>query len=300
VLEHRYVRRAFIGALVLGLGFAAISTISADASAPAAGTDAHRKGKVLYRENWESGALDTSQWGAQCNNVTEPNFARRGSFTIQSAVVGQGHWAARFDLPADADRRSACEVIHDRRLDLGTDDYFALQLHFPRTWREPGGAFWGLVVAQFNYEAITGPPVGLAAHRDYVNLLVASGYFNGSVTQWRSGNGVGRGNLRPMYAIPRPLKLGLWHELIVHVRWSSEMTGAVDVWHRLRGRKQWKRTVRFRGYPTVQWSQTRAAISEMGTTDKIGGYRGESSFRISVFNDAFCRATTFRAAASCL
>jgi hypothetical protein len=259
-----------------------------------------KRDSILYRENWEKGRLDTTQWGAQCNNLTEPNFATRGLFTVQRAVTGQGHWAARFDLPADLGRSTACEVIHDRTMDLGTDDYFSFQLYFPRNWREPGGVFWGLVVAQFNYEAITGPPVGLAAHRNYVNLLVASGYFDGSATQWRSGNGIARGNLPRMYAIPRPLKLEVWHQLIVHVRWSAEMDGAVDVWHRVRGQKHWKKTVHFRGYPTVQWSRDRAATSNSGTTDKIGAYRGKSSFPISVFNDGFCRALNFTAAKSCL
>jgi hypothetical protein len=259
-----------------------------------------RRGSILYRENWEMGSLDTSQWGAQCNNLTQPNFATRGSFTVQGTNVGQGRWAARFDLPADSARPTACEVIHDRTLDLGTHDYYALALYFPSDWKEPSGLFWGLLIAQFNYQGITGPPVGLAAHRNYVNLLVGSGYFDGSVTRWHTGNGIGRGNLPRMYAIPRPLKRGVWHQLIVHVRWSAGMDGVVEVLHRIRGRTRWKRTARLRGYPTVQWSRTRAATSAMGTTDKIGAYRAGSSFPISILNDGFCRASSFRAAKSCL
>ena len=257
------------------------------------------QGGILYRENWEKGRLN-SEWGAQCNNLTEPNFATRGSFSLERRPVGQGRWAARFQLPPDTARSTACEVIHDRRLDLDSDDYYALELYFPRTWREPAGVFWGLMVSQLNYQGITGPSVGLTAHRNYVNLVVASGFFNGTVTRWRSGNGRARGNLPRMYAIRRPLETQVWHELIVHVRWSTGTDGLVEVWHRLRGAGAWKKTVRLSGYPTVQWSQTRPASTSSGTTDKIGAYRAQSSFPISVFHDGFCRALSFRAARSCL
>lgn len=255
---------------------------------------------VVYGEDWENGRLDTTEWSAQCNNLTQPNFATRGSFTVQRLVVGQGRWAARFDLPPDSGRPTACEVIHDRRLDLGAHDFYALGLYFPKNWKEPSGVFWGLFIAQFNYEGITGPPVGLAAHRNYVNLIIGSGYFDGRTTRWYTGNGAGRGNLPRLYAIPRPLKRGVWHQLIVHVYWSAGSDGAVDVMHRIRGRKRWKRTVVFRGHPTVQWSRSRPARSELGTTDKIGAYRAQSSFAVSMLNDGFCRASSFQAAQSCL
>lgn len=256
---------------------------------------------VLYREDWEGGGLDLSQWGAQCNNLTEPNFATRGSFSVQRDHVDQGRWAARFVLPADTARPTACEVIHDRTLDLGTDDYYALALYFPKKWREPSGVFWGLLVAQFNYEGIAGPPVGLAAHGNYVNLIVGSGYFNGVQTKWYTANGIGRGNLGRLYAIPRPMQRQAWHELIVHVHWSAGNDGEVEVFHRIDGRrKRWERTAALTGYPTVQWSSSRPATSAMGTTDKIGAYRAQSSFPISVLNDGFCRALSFRAAQRCL
>lgn len=290
---------------LLGAGLVVITAISAGAGADAMARESdgpwlRKRHSILYRQNWEKGVLDTSQWGAQCNNLTRPTFATRGSFTPQQAIVGQGRWAARFDLPADSAKPTACEVLHSRTLDLGTHDYYALELYFPKDWKEPSGIFWGLIVAQLNYQGITGPPVGLAAHANYVNLLVGSGYFDGARTRWYTGNGIGRGNLPRMYAIPRPLMRGVWHQLIVHVRWSAGMDGAVDVLHRIRGRKRWERTARLRGYPTVQWSQTRAATSDMGTTDKIGAYRAQSSFSISIWNDSFCRATSFRAARSCL
>jgi Polysaccharide lyase len=301
---HRTQLRRRVLLACVSLMLTAICTtivwVKATARASSSSKAFARRGSVLYRENWETGALGAGQWGAQCNNLTQPNFATRGSFTPEQNTVGQGRWAARFNLPADITRPTACEVIHGRTLDLGSNDYYAFDVYFPKTWREPSGAFWGLIIAQFNYEAIYGPPVGLVAHRNYVNLVIGGGYYNGSTTKWYTGNGVARGNLPRMYAIPRPLKLGVWHQLIIHVRWSAGPSGAVDVEHRVRGKGSWKRTVHFRGYPTIQWSQTRPATSGMPTSDKIGAYRDRSSFPISIWNDGFCRASSFRAAESCL
>lgn len=297
-------RQRFLIAFVL-IAFAAmsISTVSEETIAQRSERgDSARRGSVIYRESWEKGGLDTSQWGAQCNNLTQTS-SKRGSFFVSQDVVAQGRWAARFELPADPTKPTACEVIHNRTLDLDTDDYYALDVFFPTNWREPGNmpnAFWGVAIAQFNYQMIHGGPLMLAAHRNYVNLVVSTGYFNGSALRWYSGNGIGRGNLPSMYAIPHPLKLGVWHQLIVHVRWSSGMDGAVDVWHRLRGKRRWKKTVRFRARPTVQWSSAKPTSTSMRTWDKIGAYRGQSSFSISFWNDGFCRASTFRAAMSCL
>jgi Polysaccharide lyase len=305
-LDRKRVRRRFV---VFGLlAFAAISTTALAASAVAHRSSSSRsrnalhRGRIVYRENWETGALDTSQWGAQCSNLTQTDFAT-GSFAPEQTVVGQGRWAARFDLPADTMRSSSCELIHNRTLDLGTDDYYALEVYFPTNWREPGDqsrSFWGMAIAQFNYEIIWAGPVDLYAHRNYVNLTVMTGYFNGSTTRWYTGNGIGRGNLPRMYAIPRPLKLGVWHQLIVHVHWTTGKNGVVDVWHRVRGRRRWRRTVHFLDYPTVQWSATKPTTSSMRTWDKIGAYRGQSSFPLSIWNDGFCRASSFKAAKSCL
>jgi Polysaccharide lyase len=218
---HRFRRLLIAPLLVVGLTFSA-------------GADA-RRASVVYGENWEKGRLDTSQWGAQCDNLTPPYVGRRGTFRVQRKMVGQGRWAARFDLPPDPTKSTACEIIHNRTLDLGRADYYALAVFFPHSWKEPGDqarSFWGMAMAQFNFQLIYGSPVGLAAHRNHVNLTVQSGYFDGYATRWHSGNGIARGNLPRMYAIPPPLKLGSWHQLIVRVRWSTENDGAVDVWHR--------------------------------------------------------------------
>jgi hypothetical protein len=105
-----------------------------------------------------------------------------------------------------------------------------------------------------------------------------------------------------MTAVPAPLALGVWHELIVHVRWTTDSSGIIEVWHRLQGGGSWVKTVSLRGYPTVQWTAEAGpeALAGSVTSDKIGAYRGRADFPLTVWQDGFVRTTSFAAAAGAL
>ena len=144
----------------------------------------------------------------------------------------------------------------------------------------------------------------LAAHADRVTLVMQSGLCNSVHTStpgcaYSSGPG---GNVAPMTAVAAPLALGVWHELIVHVRWATDSSGMIEVWHRLQGSDGWVKTVSLRGYPTVQWTAEEGpkAIAGSVTSDKIGAYRGRADFPLSVWQDGFVRTTSFAAAAAAL
>jgi Polysaccharide lyase len=222
---------------------------------------------------------------------------------VQSEVVGQGGHAARFDLPA-ADAFTACETLHKRLIGLGSDDYYGLMVRFPSDWREPSPVGWGLSIAQLNFENIWGTPVMLAAHADRVSLVMQSGLCRAVSTStpgcaYSSGPS---GNVAPMTAVPAPLALGVWHELIVHVRWTTDSSGMIEAWHRLEGGASWVKTVSLRGYPTVQWTaeQGPGALAGSVTSDKIGAYRGRADFPLTVWQDGFVRTTSFASAAAAL
>src|SRR4051794_16712419 len=126
--------------------------------------------KLLFSGNWETGDISQWTWGAQCANYA-PSLSgsiTRGNLSIVTDVVAQGMYSARFDLPADVASNNACEVLRKRTEALGTDDWYAQEVYFPSNWREPSG--WGLLLGQYDYQGITGPPVGLVAHANYVDL----------------------------------------------------------------------------------------------------------------------------------
>lgn len=263
------------------------------------------RSRTLFTGDFETGNLSQWNWGAQCANTGVPSSdtSVRGTVSVQSEMVGQGEHAARFDLPA-ADTYTACETLHKRLIDLGSDDYYGLMVRFPSDWREPSPVGWGLSIAQLNFENIWGAPVMLAAHADRVSLVMQSGLCKSVATStpgcaYSSGPS---GNVAPMTAVPAPLALGVWHELIVHVRWTTDSSGMIEAWHRLQGDAGWIKTVSLRGYPTVQWTAEEGpgAIAGSVTSDKIGAYRGRADFPLTVWQDGFVRTTSFASAAAAL
>lgn len=265
-------------------------------------------GTVRYRQDWEypdSDGVDSSDWGFQCDNIDDW-YATRGSFTKVSSPVAQGAYAARFDLPADTEKPTACEMLHGRRLDHGVHDYYALAVRFGSDWREPAKAHWGMAIFQPNYQGIKGPAVGLFAHDSYVNVVMESGYCGTNANgvfecQYRTGNGTATGNIGTFYAIPKD-RFGTeaWHELVVHVHWTADSSGIVEVFHRRKGETAWVKTAEIKGYPTLQWKDGYDPTSDKGTTDKFGAYRGKADYPLTLHHDSWCRATTFTAAESCL
>jgi hypothetical protein len=268
-------------------------------------------GRVVFSGDFETG--DISQWtGAQCANYGVPSnsHAVRGNLNIVTAPepIAQGKYAGRFDLPA-AGINNACELLRKRTLALGADDWYALEVYFPSNWKEPSSDFWGLALAQFNYENLgPGAPVALDAHADHVNLAIETGLCNETTgaCQYTTGNDAGpspneQGTLHYTLRIaPSGTTLaGSWQQFVVHVHWAADSSGLVEGWWRQRG-GTWSKTVNWSGYPTVQWTTKQPAEANFATHDKIGAYRALSSFPISIWQDGFCTATSFSAATSCL
>jgi Polysaccharide lyase len=227
-----------------------------------------------------------------------------GTVNIVQDIVAQGKYAARFDLPAGSPA-SKCEVLRSRTEALGTDDWYALEVYFPSNWREPSSDFWGLLFAQFDYERLTGPPVGLYAHADHVNVGVESGLCSQAYgCEYNTGNDAGPNNQGTLGYTLRIVPLGTrlagtWQQFVVHVHHAADSSGLVQGWWRPRG-GTWAQTVNWGGYPTVQWSSTQPVDTNYGTVDKIGAYRAASTFPISIWQDGFCIANSFAAAAGCL
>jgi hypothetical protein len=291
-----------LAALVVGLRG---DFFDRDPSHPVGATGRPTPAGHVFKGDFETGDVSQWTWGAQCANTSSASMLfTRGTVTVQADVVGEGAHAARFDLPAAPSDRTACEVLSPRPIGVGTEDYYGFMVRFPTDWREPSPAGWGLGIVELNYELIWGAPVGLGAHADTVTLVLQSGLCNSVYTsnpgcRYSSGPG---GNLPRMYAIPAPLALNTWHELIVHVRWATDSSGVVEAWHRLKGSSVWNKTVSLAGYPTLQWTADtgREGIASRTTADKIGAYRDSASFPLSVWHDGFVRTSSFDTAASAL
>jgi hypothetical protein len=298
MLGHAHVRQLWV--LLIATVVAACTATPQERPASAE----REGGPIVFRGSFESGTL--APWpGAQCANTGVPSTASsvRGTITVQSEMVGEGDYAARVDLPA-AGVLQACEALIGRPIGVGTNDYYGLMVRFPSDWREPSPANWGLSLAQFNFENIWGSPVALLAHGDWVEIVLASGLCKSvfTATPGCAYTSARAGNLPRMAAVPAPLALEVWHELIVHVRWTTNSSGILEAWHRLKGDGAWNKTVSLRGYPTLQWTSDYPPeeIATGTTVDKIGAYRGHADFPLTIWHDGYVRTTSFASAAAAL
>ena len=285
--------------------FATVS--AATASCPTSSATA--SGSVAFEGDFPNGSV--SRWlstpsvgGAQCLNygLVSDAFADRGQVHVVTDSAAKGGYDARFDLPAADKKYTACELLRGRTIAMD-DEWYALEIRFPGNWQEPSPAGWGMSVAQFNYERIWGAPLGVVAHSETVKLILQSGLCVPVTSpnphcQYSSGTG---GNVPGQDIIPSSVFLaGAWHELLVHVKWTTGDDGLVEGYHRIRGQAAWTRTVRFAGYPTLQRTSTFTPRATDITVDKIGAYRGPSTLPLSVWHRNFCQATSRVAAESCL
>ena len=246
--------------------------------------------------DFETGNTSQWTWGAQCANTGVPSTAKNvsGTVTIQSTTVGQGRYAAQFDLPTSPEVSNSCETLAKRKIGVGTEDYYGLMIRLPSDWQEPSGAGWGLSLAQFNFERISGAPLSLVAHANDISLVMQSGLCQASGCQYTSGAG---GNVAPM--LITPAYPDVWHEFIVHVRWTTNAKGLIEVWHRLKLHKLWRKAVYRRGIPTLQWdAQGPQSLLGALTSDKIGAYRGWARFPMTILEDGFVRTSRFEATAA--
>jgi hypothetical protein len=269
-------------------------------------------GNVLYGINWDQGQAIPSDWSNGCGTTITIDTSRFVS------PPGSGH----FSTPPNVTR---CELYHVRpNIGNHLHDYYAQDIWFPTNWQYPMG------LDQFNIDSMDHGPAGnLIGESNFLEYLVNSGacpaetepggcpYYSGRPYPGWEPRPAGMPG--PLIAIPAPMQLGVWHELVIHIYWSTDNDGVVQIWHRLRGEAAWTETVDTTtsgfGFPTLQ---TGVQSSECGSgvitasniagwttcvADTIGlyggGWGGLDQQR-DVWRDNYCRATSFTAAESCL
>ena len=263
-------------------------------------------GSPVFKGDFEGGNISpwqsTPLGGAQCLNYGVPSDSNetRGNLFVVTDTVAGGNYAGRFDLPA-ASKNNACELLRGRTVAMD-DEWYSMDVRFPGDWQEPSPAGWGMSLAQFNFENIWGTPLSVSAHANYVGLTLNAGLctpVTSSKPSCQYSSGIG-GNVASQSIIPSSdFSTGIWHQLLIHVKWTNGGDGIVEGFHRLRGQTAWTQTVKFIGYPTLQRTATFTPTASDVTVDKIGAYRGAASFPLSVWQDNFCQATSRADAESC-
>jgi hypothetical protein len=263
-------------------------------------------GSVVFAGDFENGSISrwqsTALGGAQCLNygVSSDSGIARGSFYSVTDIYAKGRSSGRFDLPA-AGVNNACELLRGRTIAFD-DEWYSVEVRFPNDWREPSPAGWGMSLAQLNFENIWGSPLSLSAHANSVDLILNSGLcksFNSRSPSCQYSSGID-GNVPRQHILPSSaFSTGVWHQFLIHVKWTNGNDGVVEGFHRLRSEATWTQTANITGYPTLQRTSTFTPTAADRTVDKIGAYRGAATFPLSIWQDSFCQATSRAAAEAC-
>ena len=302
----------------------ASSAATAVVVAPPSAPSPPSLGSVLYGKTFEDGLALSGGWDVQdSTTVPDTSGIHRGKITADNTTSDAGSWSGRFDLPAYTAERTAAEVLHERFADPGVDDYYAQAFRFNDfAWGDCQNQ--GLSLGQYNYQGINGSPLALAAqcgtgygatatNLKSVFVLVNSGNCaDATGCPYYSGGPVGAGYASrgmpdpgPYYILsPGNVQLSVWYEVVIHIHWTAGTDGVVEAWIRKRGDSSFTKAFSHSGgFPTLQWGGPNAisvgSLSNYGTNDKFGAYRGPDPNPLRLWQDSFCRATTFDAAATC-
>jgi hypothetical protein len=257
-----------------------------------------RVGDIVFDGTWE-GASPASPWreihvsygGGAYDFVKDPQ--RKGTI-------------ARVTLPSSGS--AAIEAIHHSPLNLGSTTVYGLAFKFPRDWQVPSDD-WGCLIAQLGYPLLKYTNIGLGVGADYVGLEMHTGFINWhgrkpSADAPATFDLYRRYTDPSNYVIPRSrFKTGVWHLLVIEVKWAMDRSGSLRVWHQVQGETAWTQTVDFEHIPTMQWGYgiTGAYMSIDGkdaqgepreVSDKVGAYRYEGSTPVTVYNDGLLIGTT--------
>jgi len=223
------------------------------------------------------------------------------SFEIVADPVRQGRNAARFVVRQGYSQYGYGEdtEVEWHSFERPGDDYwYAWSTLFPEDWEAPHG--WG-IFAQWHARLSTSPVIAFNARTNSVVLNVHAGLTDERLNSFQIDRNV---------PILRKLAKGRWNDFVMHVRWSTGPDGAIEVFHRVSGAPRLKRVASLRNIPTFQRTKTGAGVgayllfglyrgSYCSQPTTLGCTRGDEVQEPSVvYQDAFVRARTFKAAAS--
>ena len=260
--------------------------------------EVHVVGRPGFSTSFETGSR-SDLTGLECGDPAR-------QFAIVRSPVRRGRFAARFsERPGDlwpGNRTVRCLAVNGQTDEReGDDSYYTMSLYFPRP--VTNNLLWETHSYLYRDElpnALSSSPNAILAvgrtpwYNAVANRLV---YRLESGTAVWSGSGWSGWSDSVMGAtIASPIPIKRWVDLIVHIRYSYNGTGLVQVWERA-GSQPWPRKPRvdLRNVPTLQTipgglsASVPQALRSLSLYDEFGLYKGSAlaSQRDVVVLDAY-------------
>ena len=270
---------------------------SASQRSAATGIVAAIAGRLSFVGNFDNGTSKPFA-GVQCSNTGTPSKAPRyrGTFSLDTRIVGQGTASARITLPPTPAGYSltACDLLTPTApLGLNTDGYYGLMFYVPSGWTIPNDDFTGVEIEEFHFQNIYGAPIAWQLHPDHLTLALETGACASHTTaapgctdRSNADNpSANPGRLPAEYAIPNGgVLLGQWNEIVMHVHWASDNSGQIQTWYKVKGATTWNAGTSISGIPTVQWDITHGCCAA-GALQETEAYTGAVTAPVSIWLD---------------
>jgi hypothetical protein len=209
-----------------------------------------------------------SQWKAtgsgggkqDSSSHTDSASCHYGPLKFLEDQSGRPGWWGQFNVPASPSVKQRCQVITSSApIRHDVDDYITVRVHTAAGWSD-GSPSWPIQIIEPNFQALGKGQANfcLILKPDHigVSLLAGRSYSSGSpyAYEYRSSTAGSNNNLPKMYAVPKGQFItGIAYELIVHVKWKFDRTGAVEAWYRPLGQSpSWVQAASEHGFPTLQ------------------------------------------------
>lgn len=281
-------------------------------------------GNVLFYGDWECGT--TSQDFSPWSNIKKPNDPKV-AFTRNSTSPRSGNSSATFNLEqgwvtTNAGSRSEVGLIPSTYAAFeGDDHYYSLSVKFDEKWPYCSNGF--CIFAQWHQYGFSGSP-SIFLYTPYTPLAPDQGstdFQNLGVFRRAGTCPIDPGTCSTEEVIPIMDKTmfetkgrNVWHDFILHVKWSPTDNGIFEIWHRLEGQADFRLVTSETNVETLKRFPNNVPTCVPGNSTfpeclvvkpvemRTGIYRGSSAYEqpMRLENDSVCATTTYAAAKSCI
>ena len=213
--------------------------------------------------------------------------------SILPVTVGQ------FRVPASPTVKQRCQVVSDNApIRVDVDDFITLRLYVDPNWTD-GSPQWPIQIIEPNFQALGPNKINqftLIVKDTYVGVQIHTGIANKTGNPYwyeyisDPSKPANASNVPFMYAIPiGAFTKGVWHEIIVNIRWKFDKTGRIKTWHREFGTKAWTQTANQTGFPTLQRNPD-GTYGKITQADVLQLYRGAAKSPTTLYMQGYTRS----------
>lgn len=241
--------------------------------------------ELVFKGDFET--RDASQWEAlHCNQTNDAS----NPFSIVSSPTREGKYAAKLTVSNNDKFQDMsgerCDLLrpdHDEK--EGDEYWYAWSTYFPKDWQAPKDWF---VIADWHsrYQDVCQL---LQIEVTEENALIAK-VLTGNVSGYQCFDGNGSAFATEQTITPK-LDLSVWNDFIIHVKWTANSTGLIEIFFKNEIKEQYTKVVSLKGIPTLQYQEN--INTPLRPYFKLAHYRSDKNTHTStLYHDGFRQGRT--------